>query len=504
MLDVTDRLAGEEALRESEHRHRLALDVAQLGTWEWDLRTGEGRLDKRGAEIVGVPEGPLADIAAAQATVIHPDDIEPVGVSVEAGIATGGTFDLRYRVVLPDGRIRYIDSRARALPDASGQPARLVGTNRDVTARHEAERSLRESEAHLRRVIDNMLGFVAVTDVNGSLLDVNQAALAVAGLTREDVIGQKLWDGYWWNYDSRISARIEDAVRRAAGGTTVRTDIEARIADGQRIVMDFMLVPVRAESGEVIYLIPSGMDITARKRAEESVRQLNETLEDRVEERTAQVRRLAAQLTVAEQKERERIAHVLHDDLQQQLYGLAMLLPLLQRASPDEAERLLSRAETILDEATFLARTLSTELSPSVLASDQLEDSLRWLAERKRQLYGLQVEVVMEVPCQVVDPATRTLLYQTLREVLFNVVKHAEVEHARLVVQQCDDDVVIRVEDDGRRLDASAAAGGFGLTNIRSRLELVGGRFEVETAPGRGTRVTLAVPTSAPRTLPEP
>ena len=142
---------AEEALRESEARYRLALDVAELGTWTWDLTSGRGDLDDRGAEIVGLPPGQLPDVAAAQFARVHPDDLAALQATAAAGIAGGQPFTMNYRVTFEDGSIHYVLSRARVLTDDAHQPIRLIGTNRDVTAEHEAnaerERLLASAEA---------------------------------------------------------------------------------------------------------------------------------------------------------------------------------------------------------------------------------------------------------------------------------------------------------------------------------------------------------------------
>ena len=149
--DAVERARAEAALKAGEESLRLALDVAELGTWSWDLATGAGSLDARGAEIVGLPAGELADVASAQFASIHPDDLARTQGAAAAGIASGEPFDLEYRVMLASGQVRHVASRARALTDGAGRPTRLVGTNRDVTAEREAskerERLLTAAEA---------------------------------------------------------------------------------------------------------------------------------------------------------------------------------------------------------------------------------------------------------------------------------------------------------------------------------------------------------------------
>ncbi|HEU4326822.1 MAG TPA: PAS domain-containing protein [Roseiflexaceae bacterium] len=149
-LDISESKRAEMARRESEERLRLALDIAELGTWTWDLATGKGDLDDRSSDIVGLPEGEIADTFAAQRLCIHPEDLPRIDAEIAAGMASRDAFDLAYRVIHQDGSIHYIASRARVLTDAAGRPVRLVGTNRDVTSEREGELRLRASEAEQR------------------------------------------------------------------------------------------------------------------------------------------------------------------------------------------------------------------------------------------------------------------------------------------------------------------------------------------------------------------
>ena len=159
--DVTDHHRLEAALREREARLALALDVAELGTWSWNLVTGDGEMDPRGAEIVGLTPGDV-DVQEAQRASIHPEDLAAVERAIGAGVAAGGTFALAYRVVYPDGSVHHVLSRARVLTDAAGHPVRLIGTNRDVTPERDRERDQAAQLERERRAREAAEAFLAV------------------------------------------------------------------------------------------------------------------------------------------------------------------------------------------------------------------------------------------------------------------------------------------------------------------------------------------------------
>ena len=157
--DRTDPDRGappERDAREREARLELALEVAELGTWSWDLETGRGDIDARGAQIVGLRPGDLGDVTAAQRERVHPDDLAHLDATIAAGIAAGGTFSLLYRVIHPDDTVHHVLSRCRVIADAAGRPVRLVGTNRDVTAERETEVALREREERYRTLFESI------------------------------------------------------------------------------------------------------------------------------------------------------------------------------------------------------------------------------------------------------------------------------------------------------------------------------------------------------------
>ncbi len=144
--DITTRIQAQEAQRQSEASLQRALDIAQLGTWSWNLLTNEGYLDARGAQLIGLSPGYLANVAQAQMASIHPDDLARTEADVMAGIAKGVPFGLSYRVIHADQSVRHIRSRFQVVADRAGSPVKLMGTNLDVTAEYEQTIALRQSQ----------------------------------------------------------------------------------------------------------------------------------------------------------------------------------------------------------------------------------------------------------------------------------------------------------------------------------------------------------------------
>ncbi len=253
-------------------------------------------------------------------------------------------------------------------------------------------------------------------------------------------------------------------------------------------------------------------NINDLKLAEDALRSLNETLEQRVAERTAEVRQqadqlraLARELSRAEQGERRRLANILHDHIQQLLVAARMQLAWLKRDA--ESERLLSTAQgvdSILREALEASRSLTVDLSPPVLHETGLVGGLSWLAARMREKNQFTVHIRADNQAEPADEETRVLLFECVRELLFNAVKHAEVQEAEVrLLRTRDRDVCLLVSDGGKGFEPGLlrehrpGQATFGLFSVQERLAYVGGRMDVKTAPGRGTAITLTVPDCA-------
>ena len=227
---------------------------------------------------------------------------------------------------------------------------------------------------------------------------------------------------------------------------------------------------------------------------------LTESLELQVAERTRQLRALGSALSLAEQQERSRISRILHDDLQQILYGLLIRLNLLKEDTPGPAA--MAQIEEItakVNEAIDITRTLVVELNPPLLQAGGLVKALEWPIVRMEEIYHLEVQ--LSAPEEYyISRDEQTFLLQIVRELFFNIVKHASATQAKVEVGRQAEAITIRVEDNGVGFDLEEVRsrqqkrGGFGLFNIEERLALIGGHLDIDTVPGQGTRMTIFAP----------
>jgi signal transduction histidine kinase len=241
-------------------------------------------------------------------------------------------------------------------------------------------------------------------------------------------------------------------------------------------------------------------DISELKEAEQALRESRDALKRRVD----QLARLTSQLTLTEQRERHRLALVLHDHLQQLLVAATMGLDSLGNRVGAECAADLEHVRSLLGRSIDATRLLAVDLSPPVLREAGLPEALAWLARTMERNHGLRVALSIASQVSPEREDVRIVVFESVREALFNVVKHARVAQAELELIQRDPGfitVVIRDHGVGIEPDALAngnlCAGGFGLFAMRERLSLLGGGLKIDTAPGGGTQVTLFAPITA-------
>jgi PAS domain S-box-containing protein len=171
----------------------------------------------------------------------------------------------------PNGSVTHLNGSLSMLTDGTGNFAGLSANCIDITERVIAERKLQASETRLRQILDNTVALIGIMTPDGTLIEANKPALDAGGLTRADVIGKKFWDCFWWNHNADTMDQLKQAVAQAAKGDMLRYDTDVRIAGDVIIPIDFMLSPVFDDQGRVELLVPSGFDISLRKKSEEQL-----------------------------------------------------------------------------------------------------------------------------------------------------------------------------------------------------------------------------------------
>jgi PAS domain S-box-containing protein len=504
--DITERKQAEAALRASEERHRRLIENLKgshfiyrhdtKGVFQYLSESLTGVLGYAPQEFLTHYGKYLTDHPANQAVHRHTE------------LTLQGIPQPPYEINIwhKDGSSRWLEVQEVPVFDAEGRVIAVEGVAQDITERKQAEEALRESEERFRAAFEEGAVAMALTALDSTLLKVNSSFCRMFGFRDSELVGRSFTD---ITHPDDVAANLV-GTRRLASGEISSFRMEKRYLrkDGTVIWGDMCTASVRDVNGRPLYCVTHVQDITDRKQAEGALRSLNERLEVQVAQRTEdlrhtvrRLRELTLELSQAEDRERQRIAGILHEDLQQTLAAARFHLNLLgsEPRGPAESQEIVEQVKQMLKDAIAKSRNLSHELSPAIYQVE-LTEILAWLARHVEQEYGLRVHVKAAGRADSSSEPLKALLYKVAQELLFNVVKHAHVNEAGIRVRRMGHYLCLAVFDRGCGFDPQELrkATGFGLLGIRERIQLLGGRMKIRSAPGAGSRVLIVVPDEQP------
>jgi PAS domain S-box-containing protein len=382
----------------------------------------------------------------------------------------------------------------------------------DLTEQKKYDRALAE-ERFSRMILEQTGEAVVVCEPSGRIIRSSRATDRLVQQStlhtwfhekfqfRSSITGMPACGSEPWNEGRNV---IEDVI----GGRTLH-GLELTLQVANRTVPLLLSGrPLLDEDENTIGAIITMVDITEQKKAEQALKLLNDSLEQRIGDRTRDLlsyqkhlREMTSELVVTEQRERRRLANELHDYLAQLIVVCRMKLAQLNRAGwTPELKTNIEDIDKILTDSLEYTRTLIAELSPSILYELGIVPALFWLGGQFER-HDLHVDVREEDKDISLPEDHAIFVFQAVRELLFNILKHADTKHARIALKKtATHELEVKVEDDGRGFHLSseshdlARPGKFGLFSIRERVEALGGEIQIESKPGEGTCITLHVP----------
>jgi PAS domain S-box-containing protein len=483
--DITDIRQAQDALRESESRLRLAQQAARVGTWELDVATGTSVWSEMIWHLIGLEPGDGASSFEIFMEFIHPEDRESFRRTVRDALADGEEYENEFRIVRRDGEVLYLSSKGRVIRSAAGQPERMLGVSIDITEHKRTEEALRESEERFRTMANNAPVVIWVTESDGSCSFLSQ--------TWQDLTGQDLEAGlgFGWtecvhpeDHDHALNAYLAANERREA----FRLDYRLRGKDGAYLWAIDSGAPRFNSQGEFLGYIGSVIDITERKRAEQSLEQLT------------------GRLLQLQDEERRRIARELHDTTAQNLLAIVINLEtLVQKAStlPKDFVEAVSESQLLCEQTQAEIRTLSYLLHPPMLDEAGLILALEWFVDGFSRRSGIHVDFNAPPEFRRLPSQMETALFRIVQESLANIYRHSGSRTAEVGLERGEGQVCLRVTDHGRGIAATGNGGGataqraetlgVGISGMRERLRQLGGRLEVRSDK-TGTSVTAVLP----------
>lgn len=354
------------------------------------------------------------------------------------------------------------------------------------------------TNAYLAAIIKSSNDAIISKDLNSIITSWNESAKRLFGYTAEEAIGQPVTMLF---PEDRLDEedKIINQIRR--GEQVEHFETKRKHKDGTLIDVSLTISPIKDSEGKIIGASKIARDITERKKAEAELKALKETLEQRVEERTQSLQELASKLNKAEENERQRIASELHDNLGQMLTIAKIRIDGLQHHSlPETVSKEVKELKQVIHDAVSYNRNLMEELNPPPLAEEESIDKIVTWTVKKIEEKGLEVTIKDDGKPKPVSREMRSIFHQSVRELLQNVIKHADTHEALVSITRENDQVMVTVEDEGKGFNVNKETmkpteeGGFGLFNIKGRVNWHGGSFEIHSEAEKGTKVTLYAP----------
>jgi PAS domain S-box-containing protein len=622
--DITERIRAQEALQESEAKLKEAQRLAKIGYWESDLLADPITitLSEETQRFLGLGARRVLTQTELR-EMIHPDDRQFEKQTFDEVLQGGRYYDAEYRMVGPDGEVRFVHAWDEVAYDESGRPVRMFGTVQDITERKRAEEALREANSKLELILNTSPLPITGTDADGRITSWNKAAERLFGWTAEEAVGRmcptippeqteeyvgmirramqgetyvglvhyrqkkdgdlltcsvsvapqrnargepvgvtiivediterkraeealresqqllrlvlatlpvgvtvtdragditlvnaaskRIWGdvivsgsqrwaqtkGFWHDSGERVAPTAWASVRALSEGQTSLNElIDIVTYDGQQKIIENSVAPIRNADGLIVGTVIVNADVTERVRAEEQLRRSNEEL-----------RALSARLHSVREEESARIARAIHDELGAELTSLKWDLEEVSEIISELKDGSLLAALrekvatmiTLTDNSVDTVRRISAELRPTALEEFGLVEALRWHAHQFQARTGIMVNC--DCPREDVDlnREQSTAVFRIFQEALTNVLRHAQATRVDIEMRQEEGRLVLTIRDDGRGITEDERTGphSFGLLGMRERTHLLGGEISVEGVQGRGTAVTLRVPTAA-------
>jgi PAS domain S-box-containing protein len=325
-------------------------------------------------------------------------------------------------------------------------------------------------------------------DSEGRFVDANRAAFELVGFTREEAIGNSLaeMDLLSAGQLSKAIANLKKVTGKKLSGPN---EYSLKRRDGSYVTVEVRTFPVKI-GGKVLSL-GIARDITEHKLTEQQLL-----------EHQAELKSLASQLSLTEERERHRLATDLHDQIGQSLVISKIKLDQLRKSSgSDEFNKSLEDISKYLEQIIDDTRALTFDLSYPILYELGFEAAVaEWLTDQIQEKHGIRTEFVDDCHNKPLDDDICVLLFRNVRELLINVVKHAQADKVRVSIRKIKGNICISVEDDGVGFDPVEAASlatkraKYGLFSIRERLEQLGGKIEINSKIGNGSRIIMKAP----------
>lgn len=483
---IQERRRAERTARQNEEHLAMAMNAAQMGTWEWNITENTAKWSDETKRMFGRSPGDPEGTAESFFASVHPEDRSFIWQAINRALTEGAPYEAEFRMLQPDGSICWVRGKGKVLSENAGKQLRMIGLNADITQRKQAEQALLESNERNQAILRAIPDLMFLQNKEGVYLDYYARDPKDLLVPPESFLGKNISEVL----PPELAARIMASFKQLDGTVEAQVlEYSLRIGDEDR---HFEARIVSAEGDKVLTIV---RDVTEARQAADALHKSEEKL--LLINRAA--RKLAARLITAEESERRRIALLLHDDLSQNIAAMGVTISRLKRKPPPTNELMATELDQLsaqTNELTTQIRKLSHQLHPDVLEHVGLVAALESEVAEFGHKERIKVEFRSEIQSEQIPLDVSICLYRVAIEALRNVSRHSGASSAVVVLAEDDDSFTLEVSDSGAGFDREKAirGSGLGLISAEERVKLLHGTFLVKSKTEGGTVLMARIP----------
>lgn len=481
ITDITRLKLTEEKIKRSNTQLSLSQQIAHIGYWELELNCEAGYWSDEMYRIVQKENNGEPMKFSMYVANIHIEDRQAFIDAHNALINEKQQLNIEYRFVVNDGSVCNLHSLGNLVTDKDGRSIMIVGITQDITRRKRNEDEILKEKQLSDSIINSLPGVFYLYTREGKFLRWNRNLENMTHLSHEEIAQMHPLAFFYKEDRERVAAKIENTF--LVGEDRLEADMNV---DEKRIPYYFTGIAVDYEGQ--LCLMGLAMDISERVESQE-----------RIQETSEQLRRLALHLQSVREEERKRIGREIHDELGQQLTAIKMDAAWIDKNTPPgnvQIKRKLTNIIALLDESNKSIRRILSELRSGIFDDHDLLSAIEWLGKNFTENTGIPVRFSFpESGVNTTEPIANCI-FRLCQEAFTNITRHSHASQVSVTVTIIDNIVAAVVEDDGVGFDTGAVQNGksFGILGMKERVQSLGGIFEIISSPGTGTAIALQLP----------
>ncbi len=483
MLDITERMKSMERDRVSNERLRAAEILGKTGYWEWHVKTNKVTWSPGTYLVYDEVESGFTGEFSDFMDRVHPDDRRGLSNILRWVMETGHSVGHDFRIITRNGETRYIQTNAVAEKDEAGNLVSIFGNARDQTENKLSEIQVKKEKDLSDSVINSLPGIFYCCDEQGHFLRWNHEMEKVTGYTPLEILQMSATEFFKGDERDYIIEKIRVVFESGSA------DAEVLFYAKNGTARPYFFKATRSIYEGKPCMLGTGIDITDRKAAE-----------SKLEESYRDIRKLTAHLQHIREEERSHIAREIHDELGQQLTVLKMDISWLNKRLGENAESAVKKKMKelleMLDGTVKTVRRISSELRPSMLDDLGLVATMEWQMGEFQKRTGIKTKMKATESDLHLSADNSTGLFRIFQESLTNVARHAGASEVMIILEMDDNYVELSIRDNGVGFEVQEAGNKktLGILGMRERAHLMGGDYDLHSAPGEGTLVKVRLP----------